>query len=185
MIDNDELPGWSHAAVSPRDTAEGRVRGNHLHHNRQTGLDYGIELERDTSAVIEDNRFEHAIAATGIRTQQYDARLNTVSSNPARHSFDMHGEHEALANNQPYAGAVIHIDHNASGDTTQKAVVIRGQPATVATVTGKLLRPRHPGSLGRAKSALSGRTAGQLVVSANTYSTAPANCSPGSRHVSW
>ncbi|WP_249998396.1 FG-GAP-like repeat-containing protein [Actinoplanes sp. M2I2] len=188
LIDNNELSGWSHAAVSLADTAEGRVRGNHIHHNRRTGLGYGVVLEGDTSSVIEDNLFEHnrhTIAGSGLRTQRYDARFNVVASNPTGHSFDMHGENEALGNNQPYAGDVLHIDDNSFGEPAQKAVVIRGRPATVATVTGNCFARATQALSVEQKRTYADAPLGNLVIASNTYSTTPAACARDDRRVRW
>ena len=124
LVDNNELSGWSHAAVYLGDTIEGRVRGNYIHHNRRTGLGYGVVLYNNTSAVIEDNTFtqnRHAIAGNGIRTSRYDARFNVVTDNALSHGFDMHGENEALGNGAPYAGDVIHIKQNSFRSSAQAA----------------------------------------------------------------
>ena len=188
LIDNNELSGWSHAAVSLADTLEGRVRGNHVHHNRRTGLGYGIVLEGDTSAVVEDNRFEHnrhAIAATGLRTQRYEARFNVVTNNPTGHSFDMHGEHEALKNDEPYAGDVIHIGNNSFGDTTQKAVVIRGRPATVAKVTGNCFARASQALSVEQKRTYPDAPLGNLVIASNLYVISPTDCSATGRRIGW
>ena len=132
---------------------------------------------------FEHNR--HAIAATGLRTQRYEARFNVVVNNPTGHSFDMHGEHEALGNNQPYAGDVVHIDHNRFGDTTQKAVVIRGRPATTATVTGNCFVRATQALSVEQKRTYPDAPLGNLTIASNAYGIPPASCTLTGRRVQW
>ena len=183
LVDNNELYGWSHAAVYFGDTIEGLVRGNYLHHNRRAGLGYGVVLVNDTSAVIEDNTFtqnRHAIAGNGIRTQRYDARFNVVTDNANGHGFDMHGENEALGNGAPYAGDVVRITQNSFRSSAQRAVVIRGRPATGAWVSGNCFAHTT-------QSAAVQQTnfTGNMFIGSNTFGTTTGSCHTAGRRVAW
>ncbi|WP_203915324.1 FG-GAP-like repeat-containing protein [Rhizocola hellebori] len=183
LVDNNELYGWSHAAVYLGDTIEGWVRGNYIHHNRRTGLGYGVVLYNNTSAVIEDNTFtqnRHAIAGNGIRTARYDARFNVVTDNALSHGFDMHGENEALGNGAPYAGDVIHIKQNSFRSTAQPAIVIRGRPFTGAWVSGNCFA--HSGSSTAVRQT---NFTGNLSIGANTYGTTTGTCHQTGRRIAW
>ncbi|OLF10618.1 hypothetical protein BLA60_15710 [Actinophytocola xinjiangensis] len=173
-VDNNELSGWSHGAVYLGDSIEARVANNDIHHNRRTGLGYGVVLYNSSSAIIEFNRFEqnrHAIAGNGLRTQRYEARYNLVIDNARSHGFDMHGENEALGNGAPYAGDVIHINNNSFRSSAQPAVVVRGRPATTATVTRNCFA--HTGASTATRQL---HFTGNLTVGTNTYATTTGNC---------
>ncbi len=183
LVDNNELYGWSHAAVYLGDTIEGRVRANYIHHNRRTGLGYGVVLYNNSSAVIEDNVFtqnRHAIAGNGLRTQRYDARFNVVTDNALSHGFDMHGEDEALGNGAPYAGDIIHIKQNSFRSSAQPAIVIRGRPFTGAWVSGNCFA--HTGS---SSAILQRYFTGNLFVGSNTYATTTGTCHQTGRRIAW
>ncbi len=183
LVDNNELFGWSHAAVYLGDTIEGRVRANYVHHNRRTGLGYGVVLVNHTSAVIEDNTFtqnRHAIAGNGLRTSRYDARFNLVTDNALSHGFDMHGEDEALGNGAPYAGDVIHIKHNSFRSNAQTAVVIRGRPQTGAWVSGNCFAHSTSGTAVQQR-----LFTGNLFIGSNTYGTTTGACHQTGRRIAW
>jgi hypothetical protein len=183
LVDNNELYGWSHAAVFAADSIETRVRANYLHHNRRTGLGYGVVLVNNSSAVIEDNTFtqnRHAIAGNGLRTSRYDARFNAVTDNANSHGFDMHGEDEALGNGAPYAGDVIHIKQNSFRSSAQAAVVIRGRPMTGAWISGNCFA--HSGSSTAIRQT---RFTGNLNIGSNTYGTSTGTCHQSGRRVAW
>ncbi|HET8658482.1 MAG TPA: FG-GAP-like repeat-containing protein [Micromonosporaceae bacterium] len=183
LVDNNELYGWSHAAVFLVDTLEARVRGNAIHHNRRTGLGYGVALHNNSSAVIEDNVFtqnRHAIAGSGLRTQRYEARFNLVVDNALSHGFDMHGENEALGNGSPYAGDVIHIRSNSFRSSAQPAVVIRGRPATRAWVSSNCFAHSSTST-----AVVQKNFTGNLTIGANTYSTRTGLCHQSGRRVAW
>ena len=183
LVDNNELSGWSHAAVSLGDTIEGWVHGNYIHHNRRTGLGYGVLVYNNTSAVIEDNTFtqnRHAIASNGIRTARYDARFNVVTDNALGHGFDMHGENEARGNGAPYAGDVIHIHQNSFRSSAQPAVVIRGRPFTGAWVSGNCFAHGSSGSAVQQKN-----FTGNLSIGSNAYGTTTGTCHQTGRRIEW
>ncbi|MCT2582148.1 FG-GAP-like repeat-containing protein [Actinophytocola gossypii] len=185
VVDNNELSAWSHGAVYLGNTMEALVRDNHIHHNRRTGLGYGVVLYNSSSAVIEFNRFEqnrHAIAGNGLRTQRYDARYNLVVDNARSHGFDMHGENEALDNGAPYAGDVIHIKHNSFRSAAQSAIAVRGRPATGAWIERNCFAHSSGSSAVRQV-----HFSGNFHVGANTYGTTTGDCHvQGSRRlVAW
>ncbi|MET0235821.1 MAG: FG-GAP-like repeat-containing protein [Kibdelosporangium sp.] len=182
-VDNNELSAWAHAAVYLRDTIEARYSRNNVHHNRRTGLGYGIVLVNDSSAVIEYNTFSqnrHAIAANGIRTIRYEARYNLVIDNGRGHGFDVHGEDEALGNGAPYAGDVIHIKHNTFRSKVEAAVKVRGKPATGAYVSGNCFA--HSSASAAVQQVL---FTGNFNVGPNTYNTTTTSCHNSPNPVAW
>jgi hypothetical protein len=182
-VDHSELYGWSHGAIYLGDTTEAWVHHNYIHHNRRTGLGYGVVLYNNTSALIEDNTFtqnRHAIAGNGIRTQRYDARFNVVTDNALSHGFDMHGEDEALGNGAAWAGDVIHIKNNSFRSSAQAAVVIRGRPQTGGYVSGNCFA--HSGSSTAIRQT---RFTGNLSIGANTYATTTGSCHTTGRRIAW
>jgi hypothetical protein len=173
-VDNNELSAWSHGAVYLGNTLEARIANNNIHHNRRTGLGYGVVLYNSSSAVIEFNTFSqnrHAIAGNGLRTQRYDARYNLVVDNARSHGFDMHGENETQGNGSPYAGDVIHIKNNSFRSSAQAAVAVRGRPYTGAWVSGNCFA--HGSS---SSAVLQRHYSGNLHVGANTYGTTTGTC---------
>lgn len=182
-VDNNELSAWSHSAVFIRDTIEARYSRNNVHHNRRTGLGYGMVLVDNSSAVIEYNTFtqnRHAIAGNGIRTQRYDARYNLVLDNARSHGFDMHGENEARGNGAPYAGDVIHIKHNSFRSKVEPAIKVRGMPATGAYVSGNCFA--HTSS---STAILQTFFTGNLNIGSNTYNTTTGNCHGSPKPAAW
>jgi hypothetical protein len=137
-VDNCELWAWSHAAIYLRDGEGAHIHHNYMHHNRRSGLGYGVVLGGDAEALIEANVFKynrHAIAGDGDRDQAYEARYNLVLGGANGHSFDMHGEDENLHNGHPYAGDWIYIHHNTFLAGSVYGVVVRGRPKTGAWIT--------------------------------------------------
>ncbi|MET0135750.1 MAG: FG-GAP-like repeat-containing protein [Kibdelosporangium sp.] len=182
-VDNNELFNWSHGAVFARDSIETLYSRNNVHHNRRTGLGYGIVLVAGSSAVIEYNTFtqnRHAIAANGIRTLRYEARYNLVVDNARGHGFDMHGEDEALGNGAPYAGDVIHIKHNTFRSKVEAAVKVRGKPATGAYVASNCFA--HSSSAAAIQQT---RFTGNFNIGSNTYNTTTATCHGSPKPVAW
>ncbi|MEU4427593.1 FG-GAP-like repeat-containing protein [Actinoplanes sp. NPDC024001] len=183
LIENNEMFGWSHAAVAVRNTLEVRVRGNNIHHNRRTGLGYGVMVHDHSSAVIEDNTFahnRHSIAGTGYRTERYEARFNVVTAAPQSHAFDMHGENEEYANGEPWAGDVLHVKNNSFRTADYQAFVVRGRPFTGAVVSGNCFA--HASS---ATAVAQTKFTGNLTIGANTYGTTTGNCHQTGRRVQW
>jgi hypothetical protein len=177
QVDHAELSGWSHAAVMLDYAHRGRVHHDSIHHNRRTGLGYGVLLNHDATAVVERNSFDynrHAIAGTGRRELGYEARYNLVGPIRNGHAFDMHGEDEALDNGAPWAGDLIRIHHNSFLGTEQ-GIVIRGRPMTGAYIDHNCF-----GQSSSAGTAIIQRYFfGNLVASDNAYSQSSPACHRG------
>lgn len=69
-VDNSELSGWSHCAVclyyTPGSVTP-YIHHNFIHHNRRSGLGYGVVLAYGANSLIEANIFDwnrHSIAGT-------------------------------------------------------------------------------------------------------------------------
>ena len=92
-VDNCELSQWAHAAVFVGHQGTACVRNNHIHHNQRWKLGYGVGMQGESTAVVEENLFafnRHDVAATGFPKQSYVARHNVTLGN-VHHSYDMHG----------------------------------------------------------------------------------------------
>jgi hypothetical protein len=138
-VDNCELSGWSHAAIQlgPNSTRS-VVRNNFIHHNRRTGLGYGVVLLRNTEALIEANQFDynrHAVAATGEDGISYEAAYNVFLGNHVFYQLDMHGGGDRGELNDG-AGEWLKIHHNSFYDIDSiiGAIHISGVPRRGATV---------------------------------------------------
>jgi hypothetical protein len=134
-VDNCELYGWSHTSVFVS-AARAHVHHSSIHHNQRIGFGYGVLVSGASWALIEANVFDsnrHSIAGNGDPNSGYEARFNRVFENATRHSFDMHGKTVADSG-VPVAGNTILIHHNTFLLTTQRAVLIRGRPATGAWI---------------------------------------------------
>lgn len=183
LVDNNELSGWSFAAVRLDNTIEGRVYNNHIHHNRRNGLGYGVVLYNDASALIEYNTFNnnrHDIAGSGIRTQRYEARFNVTSAYENGHAFDMHGENEADGNGEPWAGGVMHIKNNSFRYTGYAGVKVRGRPMIGAWISGNCFA--HSSASTAVQQT---EFSGNFHVGSNTYGTTTGNCHQTGRRVAW
>jgi hypothetical protein len=127
-VDNSEISGWSYAAVLLQNTADSGSAGdpmrksayihhNHIHHNQQNGLGYGIDVGGGSEALIEANLFDsnrHCIASEGYAKDGYEARYNIITENsPAwwSHNFDMHADPDTSGSERP-AGNIVLIHHN-------------------------------------------------------------------------
>jgi hypothetical protein len=129
-VDNCQLWGWSHGAINAEGTTV-NVHHNHIHHNRRTGLGYGVVLSDAASATIESNIFDHNrhdVAGTGYPFQSYAARYNLVVGEGTSHSFDMHGEGERAGTPSGFAGGQIIVEYNTFLDDGVNAATIRGAP---------------------------------------------------------
>lgn len=135
-VDNCELWGWSHAAVSFERGAGHAVRHSYLHHNQRHGLGYGVALDR-AEVDIAYNLFDwnrHAVAGTGRTPSGYAARHNVILANANGHLLDMHGG-EDRGDGTNVAGTWMRFEHNTLANTRRRAIVIRGIPAEEAVVT--------------------------------------------------
>lgn len=135
-VDNCELWGWSHSAVSLRKgAAQAHIHHNSVHHCQRSGLGYGVCLDQ-AAALIEANLFDwcrHHVAGTGRRGTSYEARYNLILGQANSHSFDMHGGADRK-DGTDIAGDWIRIHHNTFFATRIPAVVIRGRPTKGAEV---------------------------------------------------
>ncbi len=137
-VDNSELSGWSHCAVclyyTPRSVTP-YIHHNFIHHNRRSGLGYGIVHAFGGNSIIEANIFDwnrHSIAGDGTINTSYIARYNLVLGNGNGHSFDMHGGADRKDGTN-IAGETINIYRNTFYNVfninySYPAVVIRGIP---------------------------------------------------------
>jgi hypothetical protein len=137
-IDNCEIWGWSWAGIytlgtaigsdihkntNPSDTSPdalkqgGWVHHNYIHHCEPNGLGYGVDLDENSVALIEGNKFDnvrHVIASEGYTLDSYEARYNIIGEHSLAtysHRFDMHADPSAKGRTQP-AGNFISIHHN-------------------------------------------------------------------------
>jgi hypothetical protein len=178
QVDHSELSGWSHAAVMYDYARRGYVHHNSIHHNRRTGLGYGVLLNHDATVLVERNDFDynrHDIAGTGRRELAYEARYNRASPNKNGHAFDMHGEDEATGNGAPWAGDLIRIHHNSFPGTDQPAIVIRGRPVTGAYIDHNCFRLQASSGI----AILQRFFFGNLYASDNAYGVASPSCHQG------
>ena len=132
-IDNNELAGWSNAAIDVRDSLGASMHHNHIHHTQRQGLGYGVVLygTEGTEVEIAFNRFNynrHAVAGSGDAGQSYHAHDNLVLEHAIGHVFDMHGSNENTGNDSPDAGTRIDIHRNTVLVPDYYAMVIRGRP---------------------------------------------------------
>ena len=176
-VDHCELSGWSHAAILLDRSRQVRVDLNSIHHNRRTGLGYGVVLVNQADALIERNTFDanrHAIAGTGRPGISYEARYNRVGATRNGHAFDMHGENEADDNGSPYAGDTIKIHHNTFLGTAQ-GIVIRGRPRTGAYIDANCFGQ----SSGAGTAIIQRFFTGNLHIGSNSYGQASGRCHVG------
>jgi hypothetical protein len=134
-VDNCELFGWSFAAVF---VSAGRAHVHHssIHHNRRYGVGYGVLVSGASWVLVEANVFDanrHSIAGNGDAKSGYEARFNRILEIGNGHAFDMHGK-DPEDSGVPFAGDTIRIHHNTFLLTTERAVLIRGQPVTGAWI---------------------------------------------------
>jgi hypothetical protein len=134
-VDNCELWGFTHAAVSVRARAiRAYIHHSYLHHNIRDGLGYGVVINAGT-ALIEANRFDscrHYIAATGNPGTGYEARYNICGPHCTSHQFDMHGGRDR-GDGTDIAGDWMNVHHNTFL-SRQRALLIRGVPSQRARV---------------------------------------------------
>ena len=132
-VDNNELSGWTYAAVGVHNALDADVHHNWIHHDWREGLGYGVVLygADPTSALIRWNRFQamrHSVAGQGYPAEDYEARDNLVESAAIGHVFDMHGEDEATDDGTSYAGGDIRVHANIVLVPDQYSLVVRGRP---------------------------------------------------------
>lgn len=143
-VDNNEIHSFTYAGVKING-GEAYIHHNNIHHTMLQGLGYGITMgagaeNRALNVLAEANifdQFRHAIAASGVPSEQYEARYNLVKDGYS-HAFDMHNYKEgdtAWADNGGVfiAGKRVDIHHNTFMDTNigngdHKIITIRGVP---------------------------------------------------------
>lgn len=145
-VDNNELSGWTYAAVGVKDALDADVHHNHIHHGWREGLGYGVVLygSAPTSALIRWNRLDtlrHAVAGQGYPDEDYVARDNLMGDAAISHVFDMHGQDEAADDGSPYAGGHIEVEGNIVLVADQYSFVLRGMPETGAWLYDNCLAP--------------------------------------------
>ncbi len=134
-VDNCELMGWSHAAVSLRQHDGHHIHHNFFHHNQHHGLGYGIS-HRYGQSLIEYNLFDygrHHIAGTGASGSGYEAANNVTLGHANSHLFDMHGGRDR-GDGTNIAGTWMKVHHNSFWNPDVAAVVIRGVPEEKADI---------------------------------------------------
>lgn len=127
-VDNCELSGFGHSAISLREGKDHLVHHNFIHHCQYQGLGYGISLNT-AFARIEYNLFDwnrHSIAGTGRAGSGYIARHNVELGTSLSHCFDMHGGRDRK-DGTDIAGSAIDIANNTFR-ATETPIIIRGVP---------------------------------------------------------
>jgi hypothetical protein len=141
-VDNCELSGFGHSAISLNAGRDHQVHHNFIHHCQYQGLGYGVVLN-EAFAVIEYNRFNwnrHSIAGTGRAGSGYIARHNVELGTSLSHCFDMHGGRDRK-DGTDVAGTAIEIANNTFR-APQTPIVIRGIPEQSCRVHHNWF-PRH------------------------------------------
>lgn len=141
-IDNCDLSGFGHSAVSLTGGIDHHIHHNFIHHCQYNGLGYGVVLA-ESFALIERNRFDwnrHSIAGTGAAGSGYIARHNIELGTSLSHCFDMHGGRDRR-DGTDIAGRSIEIHHNTFR-APETPVVIRGVPQESCRVHHNWF-PRH------------------------------------------
>ena len=142
-VDNCEISGFGHAAVSLTRGDGHQIHHNFIHHCQYNGLGYGISHDV-ASSVIEFNLFDwnrHSIAGTGRPGCSYVARHNVELGTSLSHCFDMHGGRDRK-DGTDIAGTAIEISNNTFR-AAQTPVVIRGVPEQQCDVRHNWF-PLHP-----------------------------------------
>lgn len=137
LIENTELYGFGHYAISVSAGVENIVRNSFMHHNQLYGLGYGVMTSGASSTLITNNIFDynrHAIASTGATGNKYEASYNVSYRHhidlKSNHEFDVHGQGDSAGQHSGgVAGAFFSIHHNTFYVTTNKAFLLRGIPS--------------------------------------------------------
>ncbi len=145
-VDNNELSGWTYAAVGVKNAVDADVHHNWIHHGWREGLGYGVVIygQEATRALVRWNRFDamrHVVAGQGYPLEDYEARDNLVESAAISDVFDMHGEDEVEGNNSSSAGGDIRVHGNVVLVDDQYSLVVRGRPDTGAWLYDNCLAP--------------------------------------------
>jgi hypothetical protein len=160
-VDNCELAGWSHAAISLSNGIGHHIHHNFIHHNQYNGLGYGISHDLAQSRITHNlfNHNRHSIAATGRPGSGYEACHNIELGHSLSHCFDMHGGRDRK-DNTSIAGTWMKVHHNTFY-SPKTAVVIRGLPEESANI--------HHNWFYQSPAECSVRSDGNTVISNNVY----------------
>jgi len=142
-VDNCEISGFAHTAVSLNKGKNHHIHHNFIHHNQYNGLGYGIALNKAKS-IIEYNIFDwnrHSIAGTGRPGCNYTARHNIQKENSLSHAFDMHGGQDRNDGTN-ISGTYIQI-YNNTFYTDKLPVKIRGIPEKEGAVYNNWFKEHH------------------------------------------
>ena len=160
-VDNCELAGWSHGAISLKAGDGHHIHHNFIHHNQYNGLGYGVSHDQAFS-LIEYNLFNynrHSLAGTGRSSSGYEARHNIELGESLSHCFDMHGGRDRKDGTK-VAGTWMKVHHNTFL-APKTAVVIRGVPEEQAEIYNNWLYQKPD--------ELSVRSDGNTVIRKNAY----------------
>jgi hypothetical protein len=133
-VDNCELSGFGHSAISLQAGKDHQVHHNFIHHCQYQGLGYGVCLN-EAFARIEYNLFDwnrHSIAGTGRSGSGYIARHNVELGTSLSHCFDMHGGRDRK-DGTDIAGSAIEIANNTFR-APETPIIIRGVPEQACRV---------------------------------------------------
>jgi hypothetical protein len=145
-VDNCEIYGWSYAAIDV-ETSTGQdalialglnsaeigsaianIHHNYIHHCQMDGLGYGVVVGGGT-ALVKANLFDytrHAVAASGVQGEGYEASYNIDLGHSTSSVFDVHGQD--IGGAARIAGDSYKIHHNTVTITNDVTVGIRGIP---------------------------------------------------------
>lgn len=164
-VDNCDISGFGHAAISLTKGEGHHIHHNFIHHCQYNGLGYGIS-HNTASSIIEYNLFDwnrHSIAGTGRPGCGYIARHNIEVGTSLSHCFDMHGGRDRKDGTE-VAGTAIAI-HNNTFRAPKTPVVIRGVPQDICEVYRNWFPKHAPGQAVQA--------ADRTKVHDNAYGPAP------------
>ncbi len=148
-VDNCELSGWSHAAISLKGGDKHHIHHNFIHHNQRAGLGYGVShgYGKNISSLIEYNLFDynrHSLAGAGVPGTIYEARNNVELGESLGHNFDMHGG-KNRRDGSDIAGTKILIHHNTFMNPKVRSISVRGTPEEEAQIYNNWFAQEKPG----------------------------------------
>jgi hypothetical protein len=128
-IDNNEVFGFSHAAIRPY--TDTHVHHNDVHHNPMDGPGYRVSVTRG-EPLIEYNYFNynrHSVAGSG--NCGYTARYNHFGPETVDHVID---QHEPGGTTMEIHHNTVEADEHVQNGGEPEAVAIRGTPDDVADI---------------------------------------------------
>ena len=162
-IDNCDISGFrSSATYFGVGASRAYVHHNHIHHNQQAGLGYGVSVG-GAFVLIEGNLFDwcrHHIASSGLPGSGYEARYNICGAHANGHLFDMHGGRDR-GDATDIAGDWMDIHHNTFVATDVRSMGIRGVSSQGAKIHHNWFHSSDP------ENAV--RTSGNTEVYENAY----------------